>query len=134
MNLQTLLKILNQRIEYLIDKDHMIGHSYFMRVKSIDCLKEVFYNEVIPLLEEYFYGDNYKLNLVLGDLFFDDPKKKKNNSDYVKKIFGRDISDLNNDESIYTLLSKDQIEFKEAILELIKAKIKSETTSELKDE
>ncbi|USN44937.1 MAG: AAA family ATPase [Candidatus Woesearchaeota archaeon] len=134
VNLQTLLKILNQRIEYLIDKDHMIGHSYFMRVKSIDCLKEVFYNEVIPLLEEYFYGDNYKLNLVLGDLFFDDPKKKKNNSDYVKKIFGRDISDLNNDESIYTLLSKDQIEFKEAILELIKAKIKSETTSELKDE
>lgn len=81
VNLQILLEKINKRIEFLLDKDHTIGHSYFMNVTSIEDLKEVFYNEIIPLLEEYFYGDSDKLKLVLGDSFFE---KSENASKYFK--------------------------------------------------
>ena len=69
INLQTLLENLNKRIEVLLDKDHTIGHSYFMQVTNIEDLEFVFYNEIIPLLEEYFYSDYEKLQLVLGSEF-----------------------------------------------------------------
>jgi 5-methylcytosine-specific restriction endonuclease McrBC GTP-binding regulatory subunit McrB len=69
INLQTLLIIINDRIEKLLDKDHKIGHSYFMSVYSLEDLKAVFRNCVIPLLEEYFFGDYGKIGLVLGSSF-----------------------------------------------------------------
>lgn len=69
IDLGKLLEQLNLRIEYLLDKDHLIGHSYFVKVSSIENLKNVFYNEIIPLLEEYFYGDYTKLKKVLGTDF-----------------------------------------------------------------
>jgi 5-methylcytosine-specific restriction enzyme B len=55
ITLSDLLKKINNRIEYLVDKDHLIGHSYFLDVKDIKDLKLKFFNEIIPLLEEYFY-------------------------------------------------------------------------------
>lgn len=66
--LKEVLKTINERIEFLLDRDHTIGHSYFMKVKSGDteALKEVFKNKVIPLLQEYFYHDYEKIALVLG--------------------------------------------------------------------
>lgn len=69
VNLHLMLTKINQRIEKLIDKDHRIGHSYFINVQSEDDLKEAFRNKVIPLLEEYFFGDIGKIGLVLGDSF-----------------------------------------------------------------
>lgn len=69
INLGEMLKAINTRIERLIDKDHKIGHSYFINVQSEDDLKEAFRNKVIPLLEEYFFGDFGKIGLVLGDSF-----------------------------------------------------------------
>lgn len=69
INLQILLEKLNERIEALLSKDHLIGHSYFMNIKSIDDLKTSFYKNIIPLLQEYFYGDNGKIGLVLGEGF-----------------------------------------------------------------
>lgn len=62
---------INSRIEKLIDKDHKIGHSYFINVRSIDDLKLVFKDKVIPLLEEYFFGDFGKIGLVLGKSFIE---------------------------------------------------------------
>lgn len=69
VTLSRLLKVINARIEKLMDKDHMIGHSYFLNVSGIDDLKCVFRNKIIPLLQEYFYGDFGKIGLVLGDGF-----------------------------------------------------------------
>lgn len=64
-----LLNSINNRIEKLIDKDHKIGHAYFMDINTIEDLKAVFKDKVIPLLEEYFFGDYGKIGLVLGDSF-----------------------------------------------------------------
>jgi len=64
-----MLETINQRIERLIDHDHCIGHSYFMDVKTVDELKLVFIDKVIPLLKEYFFGDFGKIGLVLGKSF-----------------------------------------------------------------
>lgn len=66
--LDRLLDAMNQRIEYLVDRDHTIGHSYLMRVASFEDLVAVFRHEILPLLQEYFYGDWSKIQLVLADL------------------------------------------------------------------
>ena len=69
VDLSKLLKTINERIELLIDKDHQIGHSYFIGIQNIDDLKRTFKDKIIPLLEEYFYGDFGKIGLVLGGEF-----------------------------------------------------------------
>lgn len=67
IDLADLLATINQRIEGLLDKDHAIGHSYFLRVASGDStLQDVFFDEIIPLLQEYFYGNFGRIELVLG--------------------------------------------------------------------
>ncbi|MFW2135761.1 McrB family protein [Chryseobacterium sp. TY4] len=69
VDLKQLLEMINQRIEVLVDKDHQIGHSYFIGIQNLDDLKLVFKDKIIPLLEEYFYGDFGKIGLVLGGSF-----------------------------------------------------------------
>lgn len=69
IELDQLITTINNRIEKLLGKDHLVGHSYFMSVTSIDDLKHVFYNKIIPLLQEYFFGDFGKIGLVLGKGF-----------------------------------------------------------------
>lgn len=71
IDLSALLEIINKRIEKLLDRDHMIGHSYFLSVESLDDLKSAFQNKIIPLLQEYFFGDYGKIGLVIGSDFFD---------------------------------------------------------------
>ena len=66
IDLQELLKAINNRIEFLLDKDHLIGHSYFVNVKTFDDLKEIFKNSIMPLLQEYFYDDFEKIRFVLN--------------------------------------------------------------------
>ena len=67
INIQKVLKKMNERIEILFDRDHMIGHAYFIDVKTKDELDNVMRNKVIPLLQEYFYDDWKKIQIVLGD-------------------------------------------------------------------
>lgn len=67
VELGRLLKVLNERIAALYDQDHMIGHSYFLKVKNLADLKNVFLKNIFPLLEEYFFDDWEKIRLVLGD-------------------------------------------------------------------
>ncbi len=80
INLVSLLDRINERIEKLIDKDHKIGHSYFISVNSLPQLKLAFNDKVIPLLEEYFFGDFGKIGLVLGSSFV---KKEVNDFDFA---------------------------------------------------
>ena len=69
VDLSKLLETINQRIEMLIDKDHQIGHSYFIGIQDLEDLRRTFKDKIIPLLEEYFYGDFGKIGLVLGGAF-----------------------------------------------------------------
>ena len=70
LSISDLLTRLNKRIAVLYDREHTIGHAYFMPLKAsptIDTLAEIFANNIIPLLQEYFYEDYEKIRLVLGD-------------------------------------------------------------------
>lgn len=66
VNVKSLLDKINRRIEFLYDRDHMIGHSYFLNCTTLEDLRDVFLQNIIPLLQEYFYGDWEKICLVLG--------------------------------------------------------------------
>ena len=71
VNLVQLLTVLNQRIQLLLEDDHLIGHAYFMKVSTLDDLVNLFDNKIIPLLKEYFFNDLHKLSLVIGPHFFE---------------------------------------------------------------
>lgn len=66
VNLQELLKTINERIEFLLDREHKIGHSFFIGVDSLGKLREAFKLKIIPLLQEYFYDDYAKIQAVLN--------------------------------------------------------------------
>lgn len=84
VNLKRLLETINQRIEVLIDKDHQIGHSYFLGIQNLEDLKLTFKDKIIPLLEEYFYGDFGKIGLVLGGKFI---YQESNNAKFPKNFY-----------------------------------------------
>ena len=100
VDLSKLLETINQRIEVLIDKDHQIGHSYFIGIEDIDGLIRTFKDKIIPLLEEYFYGDFGKIGLVLGEKFIEQAK-------YAEKVFAKFTyeNDFLEDKKIYRITS-----------------------------
>jgi len=112
-----LLELLNNRIEKLIDRDHRIGHSYFLGLNFTEDLMMVFRNKVVPLFQEYFYGNYEKMGLVLGKGFIEklpDEKVKFAN-------FPADENDYN-ERVIYRIRSAAldaPEEFKEAIFTLM---------------
>lgn len=69
VDLATLLQTMNNRIELLLDRDHCIGHAYFLNMETLDDLKQVFQEHILPLLQEYFFNDDAKIGLVLGSQF-----------------------------------------------------------------
>ena len=88
INIGKMLKTINERIEYLYDRDHTIGHAYFINVSDLKTLANVFKNKILPLLQEYFYDDWEKIRLVLGDSQFIKEKKPanalfKSGTDYI---------------------------------------------------
>ena len=121
IKLSSLLKTINQRIEKLLDRDHQIGHSYFLKVNNDVDLQQVFKDKIIPLLQEYFYGDYEKLGLVLG-------------MGFVKPIIGEDklfakfsVEDLDIYEKSIYHFNQDPLnnipEFKTAINNLMNIRI-----------
>lgn len=70
VTLGDLLDCLNQRIAALLDKEHCLGHAYFMGLGdsvSVAELSDVFKKHIVPLLEEYFFADWEKIQWVLND-------------------------------------------------------------------
>lgn len=71
VDLSKLLSKLNQRIMILKDRDHQIGHAYFIGLEGMEDLMIVFKDKIIPLLQEYFFGDYQKIQLILGTGFIE---------------------------------------------------------------
>jgi hypothetical protein len=111
------LKTINERIEILIDRDHTIGHSYFLGVQDENALRLAFKDKIIPLLQEYFYGDYGKIGLVLGDGFVQAHEKQKDvftafkyegKSDLNRSFYElKDVSSINLEEALRLLMNKE---------------------------
>lgn len=70
LDIGQLLRVMNQRIEVLLDRDHCLGHAYFMPLKgdaSLARLAVIFRNQILPLLQEYFFEDWERISWVLND-------------------------------------------------------------------
>ena len=69
LDIRKLLEVINQRIEVLLDRDHCIGHANFMTLQkdpSLTNLAQIFKQKIIPQLQEYFFDDWSKINMVLN--------------------------------------------------------------------
>jgi 5-methylcytosine-specific restriction protein B len=70
INIGKLLRVMNERIEVLFDRDHCLGHAYLLPLKAeptLAKLAQIFLTEIIPLLQEYFFEDWQKIAWVLND-------------------------------------------------------------------
>jgi hypothetical protein len=85
------LKAINSRIEFLFDREHTIGHAYFTplaKEPTLEKLADIFQNSIIPLLQEYFYEDYSKIQLILGDnVKPEDSKFIKDEAVKIKEVF-----------------------------------------------
>ena len=89
LSIKELLSHMNQKISVLYDREHTIGHAYFMPLKNsptIEALASIFKNTILPLLQEYFYEDYEKIRLVLGD----NKKTNRNEQFILKKMIDYD--------------------------------------------
>ena len=103
---QLMIKI-NKRIEILLDREHTIGHAYFMALRSrpsLAVLAHIFKNAIVPLLQDYFYDDYEKIRLVLGD------SNKEENEQFVRatdvdyaQIFGAKAELYLENDEVYTI-------------------------------
>ena len=119
LDLSQMLDTMNKRIAYLYDREHTIGHAFFAKLannQNIETLAEIFKKKIIPLLQEYFYDDYEKIQLVLGDN--DKPNENKFVTDEkieIQNIFkGTPGIDLSENEKTYRINDdKDYAAFKD---------------------
>lgn len=115
IDIKELLKKINKRIVYFLGKDQSIGHSYFLGLNNSTNPKRellsIFWNNIIPLLEEYFYNDMSKIRLVLGE-----GNKNEEISFYVKEedsdieqLFGNVEDDVDLDEESSSFVKNDSL-------------------------
>lgn len=100
-----LLKAMNRRIRFLLDREHQIGHTYFLGVEDIEGLRVVFQKQIVPLLQEYFYDDWAKIDAVLAGNGFVTTVK------CPKELKGGNLVD---DGNAYEVLPFDDSEWKRA--------------------
>ncbi|MDX4063624.1 AAA family ATPase [Aliarcobacter skirrowii] len=107
IKIDKLLETINKRVEYLYDRDHTIGHAYFMSLENLETkedkkaeLENIFRNKIIPLLQEYFYDDWEKVRLVLGDGFVEKIELK---SDIFDEELIKDSEYLEEEKFIYNI-------------------------------
>ena len=106
LNLSEMLRVMNKRIEYLYDREHTIGHAFFIKLAkeySLDTLAEIFRKKVIPLLQEYFYDDYEKIQLVLGDNQKDDDTHKFVKSKNIKNDIFNGSPDIDLPDNDYEI-------------------------------
>jgi len=95
VDLPALLRVINDRLELLFDRDHTIGHAYFWNCLTWYDVADTFRHKIIPLLQEYFYDDLRRVSYVLND-------HRKNPEDRIireellseSKLFGDDLDSV----------------------------------------
>lgn len=138
VKLGDLLKTINQRIAALKDREHQIGHSYFMGhddknedgsdkyLNKEEWLTNVFKDKIIPLLQEYFYGDYKKIYYVLGLGFVKEIPENENKPEDIFPVKTDDDIDIDGSTTRYIIKSfeegDDKINIKAAVNRLIKSK------------
>jgi len=104
ISIKDMLERMNRKISILYDREHTIGHGYFIPLKedaSIEVLASIFENNIIPLLQEYFYDDYEKIRLVLGDTTKEDEAEQfivARAADY-DELFG--TTDVGLDDTVF---------------------------------
>ena len=107
--LREIFTVINDRISFLLDNDHQIGHYYLMDISDDEDLKMRFKNKIIPLLKEYFYNDHRKIYLVLGKGFLTEIKIRpefavKDNEELSKNVYR--INEIDKGFNIHTALNQ----------------------------
>ena len=100
---QAMLGAMNERITVYLDREHQIGHTYLIGVKTIDRLAEVFQRSIVPLLQEYFYDDWAKIRSVLNENPFIHERK-----------IGTSIRDVDPERPVFELLPQDDDKWADA--------------------
>ena len=104
-NFKEIFEKLNNKIKILLDRDHQIGHSYFINTKyndsnennNVETLKDIWFSEILPLLNEYFYCDWEKLKLIIPG--------------FIKKLDVPEVLKNECDDSIYEFKTFDEVEY-----------------------
>ena len=107
INISKLLKTINDRIEFLFDRDHKIGHAYFIKENlQFEDLVSIMKNKIIPLLSEYFYDDYEKMELILGGSGKDKDNNYLLNKTTIKanSLFKKQLSHIYPDQVKYTVV------------------------------
>ena len=115
INLRALLEAVNSRIRFLLSRDMTIGHSYLMNIRNFDELKAVLLSRIIPLLQEYFYDDWHRIQLVFRDVKTGGEKPEPREPQIIKhkileekKVLGFDHDDFE-DSTEYRVAPEDEI-------------------------
>ena len=127
IDIPAILEAINERITYLFDREHTIGHAFFTGLRgdnaTIENLGRIFEKSIIPLLQEYFYEDYHKIQLVLGDNAKSSDKYKFIIADELKKddnVFRGNVDDLDIPDKIYRI-NKNAFSNENSYLEIIEA-------------
>ena len=110
VNIGAMLKVINERIEYLYDREHTIGHAVFLEKGKdnrididINKLENIFKKSIIPLLQEYFYEDYEKIRIVLGDNAKDEDEQFILAVSIPEDVFEGNIGDIDIPEKKYII-------------------------------
>ena len=110
VNIGAMLKVINERIEYLYDREHTIGHAVFLEKGKddkididINKLENIFKKNIIPLLQEYFYEDYEKIRIVLGDNAKDEDEQFISAVSIPEDVFEGNIDDIDIPEKKYII-------------------------------
>lgn len=117
LKLSQIFNTLNRRICSLLDRDHQIGHSYFIGANK-DNLKDIWFDCIMPLLNEYFYGDWEKLKAILGEAEEENESKQNTFIKYISindKFFATSKNDIFDDDKYYEFSPKDKTDFLSAL-------------------
>jgi 5-methylcytosine-specific restriction endonuclease McrBC GTP-binding regulatory subunit McrB len=110
INIEIMLTVMNKRITILYDREHTLGHAFFMPLKkssTIEKLAEIFENKIIPLLQEYFFDDWDKIRRVLGD------DKKKMGTPFIAKDEAKNLFEFedesDDDVAVFYTINKEAL-------------------------
>ena len=97
-----ILEVLNSRLEQLLDRDHCLGHALLLGLTTLEGLRAAFQRNIVPLLQEYFFGDWGKIGLVLGARFVEVVSAASAGQHALAKFPGYETAGLR-DKKLYRL-------------------------------